>query len=359
VISEVQCAKGANANMLKINRSEKHLSALQEMLLPDANLKERADLQQMIRNSPKAFFGEMGEELLLIGEEIRPDDFVDDRIDLLAIDKAGDSVIIELKRGVNKHQLLQALSYTAMVSKWDVTRFIEERALLAGQTEQDAEDEIEQFILEDIEDLNADQRVVLIAEDFDYSLLITAEWLSEAYGLDVRCYRIALSTDKTAEYLTCTCIYPPPAITEHAKRRGRTRSGSRTTRWKSWDEALQRVENQALVAFFQSEIEGGRENNLGRRQYLCYRVDGKRKFNVQLRQKNAYVWQAGRFDGDIEFWKSKLSAPADPQPVKQGNSLRFYLTARQDFDAFLEATSDGQKQVCFLSTDADNTIDDA
>ena len=41
----------------------------------------------------------MGEALLLLGEEVKPDSFVDDRIDLLALDQQGASVIIELKRG--------------------------------------------------------------------------------------------------------------------------------------------------------------------------------------------------------------------------------------------------------------------
>ena len=69
--------------MLRVDRKSRTLSQLNSRSLPDAGWKEREDLQQMIRNSPDAFFDEMGEKLLLIGEEIRPTDFVDDRIDLL------------------------------------------------------------------------------------------------------------------------------------------------------------------------------------------------------------------------------------------------------------------------------------
>ena len=36
----------------------------------------------MIKNSPDAFFEEMGESLLLIGHEVRPTDFVEERIDI-------------------------------------------------------------------------------------------------------------------------------------------------------------------------------------------------------------------------------------------------------------------------------------
>ena len=94
--------------MLRIDRRAKALKRLEQRQLPQAGLKERYDVQQMIRNSPDEFFAEMGEALLLLGEEVRPTDFVDDRIDLLAIDQHGATVIVELKRGTHKLQLLQA-----------------------------------------------------------------------------------------------------------------------------------------------------------------------------------------------------------------------------------------------------------
>lgn len=343
--------------MLRIDRTQKSLARLDEKPLPEAGLAERADIQQMIRNSPDAFFGEMGERLLLVGEEVRPADFVDDRIDLLAIDQQGASVIIEIKRGAHKLQLLQALSYAAMVSKWDASRIIEERRHLANQSEEVTEEEVERFILEDLDDLNWTQRIILIAEGFDYSLLITAEWLSEAYELDIRCYRIALSTDGQAEYLACTCIYPPPEITEHAKRRGGGGPGRKTVKWKDWDEALSQVDNPAVVSFFRSEIDAGRENNLGRKRYLAFRIDGKRRYFVMVRKKNAYVWQIGRFDGDVNFWGSRLVPTSDPQPVKDGKALRFYLTTKEDFAAFHDANSGELTSVGFFSTDEMNELD--
>jgi hypothetical protein len=47
--------------------------------LADVGLLERADLQRMILQSSDAFFDEMGESLKIIGEEVRPTDFVSTR----------------------------------------------------------------------------------------------------------------------------------------------------------------------------------------------------------------------------------------------------------------------------------------
>lgn len=204
----------------------------------------------MIRNSPVPFFEELGEQLLLIGEEIRPDEFVEDRIDLLAIDQQGSTVVIELKRGSHKLHLLQSLAYAAMISKWDQGKLIAECAKFTGRDPEAVEEEIEEFLEEHTGQLNGSQRVMLLAEDFDYEPLITAEWLAERYGVDIRCYRLVLSTDGESEFLTCTGVYPPPELTKYAIRRARE---SRPTRWRDWEEALQSMDNTAMEEFFKSE----------------------------------------------------------------------------------------------------------
>lgn len=323
--------------MLRVDRNEKKLTRLKQTTLPEAGWKERQDLQQLIRNSPDSFFEEMGEALLLLGEEVRPDTFVDDRIDLLALDQQGTSVIIELKRGSNKFQLLQALSYAAMVSKWKGERFLEESQEFYGASQEEMESRVEDFLLEDMDDINAAQRIILIAGDFDYEVLATAEWLTNTYEADIRCYRLTMSLEDDVEYLSCTCIFPPREITEHAiKRKGGGKAGS--GKWKDWEHALSVVENDSVKSFFEKELQAGRNSNLRKRE-IHIRFNGKRYFGIAARKKKAYVWQHRRFEGDEDFWVEHLGEECDIAPVKRGTRLRFFLTTDEHFKHFEDSVA--------------------
>ena len=93
--------------MLRIDRNKQTLTPLEQPSLSEALVRERYDLQEFICNSPNVFFEEIGQELFLIGKEVQPSDSVQDRIDVLAIDKDGTCVVVELKRGNHKLQLFQ------------------------------------------------------------------------------------------------------------------------------------------------------------------------------------------------------------------------------------------------------------
>lgn len=74
---------------------------------------ERADLQRLLRQDPTA----LGEDLLVIAEEFGGWEDSRRRIDLLALDRTGHLVVIELKRTDDGgHMELQALRYAAMGS---------------------------------------------------------------------------------------------------------------------------------------------------------------------------------------------------------------------------------------------------
>jgi hypothetical protein len=321
--------------MLRIDRTSRTFQPLDQCLLPERGIRERSDLQQMIKTTPDPFFRELGERLLLVGEELRPAEFVDDRIDLLAVDETGGAVIIELKRGGHKLQLLQAVAYAGMVAKWDSARFIAERSRLTGQAQDATEEEFEEFVGGDVAVVNHSQRIILIAESFDYEVLVAAEWLNEGFNVDVRCARLSLSSDGANDFLTCSVIFPPPEITEHAVRRGTSRRAT-PSRWGGWDEALADCDNAALVACFKGQLANGVRNNLSRR-LITVAVGGRGWFNVQARKSRAYVWQSGRFHDDLAFWKARLSPQADVTEVADKRRVRFYLVSETDFRRFEEA----------------------
>src|SRR5262249_30715676 len=147
--------------------------------LSDTGILERHDFQAMIAGSPQDFFDELGERITLLAQEVRPGDAVDDRIDLLAADEAGAAVIIELKRGNHRMHLLQALSYAGMIAQLDGPGFIERITRFSRKQSSEIEEELDDFVEGGAAAINQSQRIVLIAEGFDYSVLITAEWLSE------------------------------------------------------------------------------------------------------------------------------------------------------------------------------------
>lgn len=320
--------------MLRIDKSEKKLVRLAESALADSAHWER-DLQTMICANPDSFCEEIGESLRVIGQEVRPLDTIADRIDILAVDERGHTVVIELKRGSSKLQLLQAVSYAGMVRRWSADDFIRTLASSFQHSPDDARTAIEDHIGSEISSINQEQRILLIAEDFDPALLIAAEWLHEIYSVDIRCFRLQLSQENGCDYLTCTCIYPPIEIAE-LTRRSANRPAQTSTAWADWDSALEAVENPAVREFFRAELGRQQESRLPYRE-LIYRVDGKRRFWVSCRRKYAYVWQWGRFETDEAYWRQRLSEPDHVQRVQENRSVRFHLSSVDDFAAFSDA----------------------
>jgi hypothetical protein len=272
---------------------------------------------------------------------------VEDRIDLLALDKEGQAVIVELKRGHKKLQMFQAISYAGMVATWEPDDFF--KCLDA-----DKQDKLLDFLEVEKEEINRHQRIILIAEAFDYSVLVGAEWLTEKFGVDILCCRLSLAKDTAGntEFLVCSNIFPAPELVQQAVRRGRSRSTIHPPKWSDWTAALDKVSNAAVVAFYKKELEAGRENYL-RKRYLRYRIAGKRRWNIAARRQRAYVWQHGRFDGDVDFWRSGLSQPDQVKPVKDDRCLSFLLTTVSDFNYFRLAVTEKLVNVTWTEAGGD------
>jgi len=161
--------------------------------LADLGLRERADLQRLIRDD----IGVLDDGLLVVAEEFGEWEDAKRRIDLLALDKAGCLVVIELKRDDGAHMDLQALRYAAMVSSMDfgdvVAAYDRHLAKIAPDTDRDARAELAAFIDTSEADeptISTDVRIVLVSADFGRELMTAVLWLNRFDGMDIRCVQL-------------------------------------------------------------------------------------------------------------------------------------------------------------------------
>jgi hypothetical protein len=115
-------------------------------------------------------------------------------------------------------------------------------------------------------------------------------------------------------------------------------------------QAKARWENHVSVGNTE-ELANGRKGYLSRR-ILNWSQDGHRRFWVIARKNYAYGWQMGRFDGDVEFWRSKLGGDdADIAVVgRHDNRVRFRLRKADQITAFREAINGPLAKLPFLKT---------
>ena len=124
-----------------------------------------------------------GEPLILISNQVKTR--LKKRADILALDKAGSSVIIELKRDSGVLGLeTQALQYLADFSAYKGQDFIARFSRYSPTLKE----HILGFLGYDVrvEDINKQSRIILIARGFDPVIFSMGEWLSE-HGVAFRC----------------------------------------------------------------------------------------------------------------------------------------------------------------------------
>ena len=179
--------------MFHVNRSDKHLVRLEQTRFADERLCERDDLQEWLARTPEA----LGEELLIAQKEF--DGFADtrERLDLLALDKEGRLVIIEIKRDDSGCDVVwQALKYVAYCSSLTKTQIVEvfQKYLDGCFAGASAVTKLCEFLdIDELDEvvLNADneQRLVLVAGNFRKEVTAAVLWLL-GHGVRAQCFRV-------------------------------------------------------------------------------------------------------------------------------------------------------------------------
>lgn len=154
------------------------------------SFKERDDLQRLLKNSISV----ISDDLFVIAEEFSRWEDSRRRIDLLAIDRTGNLVVIELKRTEDGgHMDLQALRYAAMISTMTFQNAVAAHAEFLGDSA--ATDDAKAAILdflgwpEPSELFGKSVRIILVSPDFSKELTTAVLWLNDN-GLNISCVRI-------------------------------------------------------------------------------------------------------------------------------------------------------------------------
>ncbi len=154
---------------------------------------ERTHIQEWVRRHPEI----LAEDLLIVSMEFDRFKGSQDRLDLLAVDRRGNLVIVELKRNSHADYAdLQSIRYAAMVSTMTVQQLLPYYADYhkidtgTAATEEELRSNIANFVeLEEFEEFSSQPRIILCSEDFSQEISTTVLWLRE-FDLDIACVRL-------------------------------------------------------------------------------------------------------------------------------------------------------------------------
>lgn len=203
-------------DMYKIDIGSNNIEKLEERLFKDLGFRERDHLQEWIAKNPEV----LGEELLIIQKEFAGFNDTNERLDLLALDKQGNLVIIENKLDDSgKDVTWQALKYASYCSTLTTKQIIglfQEYLDKYGSEKHSGEELIHDFLEYTDEELylnSGDQRIILVANNYRKEVTSTVLWLLN-HGVQVQCFRATPFSKNEDIFLQIEQIIPLPETEE-------------------------------------------------------------------------------------------------------------------------------------------------
>ena len=192
------------------------ITPIQETNFASQGLKERDDLQRLLKNKIEV----ISKHTLIVAEEFGGWDESRRRIDLLGIDTNANIVVIELKRTEDGgHMELQAIRYAAMVSTLTFEKVVDiyEKYLKENNCDDNPREMLLAFLgwdEPDEEQFAQDVRIVLASSNFSKELTTAVMWLNQR-DLDIRCVRMKPYKDGDRTLLDVQTVIPLPEVEEY------------------------------------------------------------------------------------------------------------------------------------------------
>ncbi len=177
--------------MYIIDKEKNRISKLQEKTFSELKFKERENLQEWIANNPSS----LGEELLIIQKEFNGFGETNERLDLLAIDKLGNLVIIENKLDDSGKdvtwQTIKYASYCSSLTKQEIIKIYQDYLGSNSNAKEKISEffddkEIDEIILN--QGLNT-QRLIMIAANFRKEVTSSVLWLMN-FKMRIQCFKV-------------------------------------------------------------------------------------------------------------------------------------------------------------------------
>ncbi|OCL16282.1 DUF4268 domain-containing protein [Gilliamella sp. wkB171] len=214
--------------MFIIDRQTNRISSVNVKCFSELGFTERKHLQEWLTYQSDA----LGEELLIIQKEFDGFDDTRERLDLLALDKDGNLVIIENKLDDSGRdvvwQVIKYASYCASLTKGQIVdiyqQYLNKTPFHSETTKQDkkpqlnAADRICEFLeIPDLDEvklnLGNSQRLMLVAANFRKEVTSTALWLL-GQGINIQCFKVTPYALNEQLFLEIDHIIPTPEAKE-------------------------------------------------------------------------------------------------------------------------------------------------
>lgn len=179
--------------MYIIHKDKNRIEKVNKKNFHALGLTERGHLQEWIANNPEA----LNDDLLVIQKEFDGFNDTRERLDLLALDKLGNLVIIENKLDDSGRdvtwQVLKYASYCSSLKKSEIIKIFQQYLDQSSPGKNAEEQLVDFFQANDIADVELNkgtsQRVILVAANFRKEVTSTVMWLRN-YKLRIQCFKV-------------------------------------------------------------------------------------------------------------------------------------------------------------------------
>jgi len=251
--------------MFQIDRSANRLRKLERTSFSEVGFREREHLQEWLATMPDALCEAMSEGedgLLIIQKEFDGFDGTRERLDLLALDRNGQLVVIENKLDDSGRDVVwQALKYAAYCSslkKAEIVGIFQQYLDRHGTGDAASticeflgEDTLDQVVLND----GTNQRIVFIAANFRREVTATVLWLRD-HQIDARCIKVVPYKFGEEMFIDIQQVIPTPEAADYmirmAEKDSEEKNAKGAQRWSHqmrmefWEQALQALRGAGL-----------------------------------------------------------------------------------------------------------------